>query len=167
MIMDCSPILALLALCTPAPEGPPLALSLAPEKPAITCMTKEQARATYKTSHLYWHTARHCWDDRSTAPRAIARLPKAYSNPNKLSAYADASGNDVAPLPPMPSLPSDANVEIYYPSLMRKQAEISTDLYAMQKPITQWPLMLDLDITGPDPDHGIDGCCWPSLESLR
>lgn len=157
--MDCSPILALLALCTPTPEGPPTALSLTSERPAATsCMSKEQARAAYKTSHLYWHGARHCWDASATSARRHERpvAPSRESNPHTVS---DASGN-VAPL-------SAARIEIYYPALLRAQAEITTDLYAVQRPITDWPLMLDIDVTGPDPDNGIDGCCWPPMETLR
>ena len=154
--MICTPILALLALCTMTPEPPPSALPLAAERPAIACMTKEQARATFKTSHLYWHGAKHCWDDRSVAPRAIARAPITRSQPRVLS-VADANANTAR----------EARIEIYYPALMREQAAVAADLYSMQRPITEWPLMLDLDATGPDPDRGIDGCCWPPLEQMR
>ena len=168
--MICSPILALLALCTMTPEPPPVALPLAEERPtAMACMTKEQARATFRTSHLYWHTTRHCWDDRPVGSRRYAAAPKPRSNPVNLSAapitrsqprvlsVADANANEGR----------EARIEIYYPALMREQAAVAADMYSMQRPITEWPLMLDLDATGPDPDHGIDGCCWPPLEQMR
>src|SRR5262249_39335046 len=28
-----------------------------------SCMTEAEARAAYPRAHLYWHTARHCWDN--------------------------------------------------------------------------------------------------------
>src|SRR5579871_4293816 len=27
-----------------------------------SCMTKDEARKQFATSHLYWHGADHCWD---------------------------------------------------------------------------------------------------------
>jgi hypothetical protein len=29
---------------------------------AAPCMTESEARRVYSTSHLYWHSADHCWD---------------------------------------------------------------------------------------------------------
>src|SRR5262249_7012894 len=28
-----------------------------------SCMTEAEARAAHPRAHLYWHTARHCWDN--------------------------------------------------------------------------------------------------------
>lgn len=28
-----------------------------------SCMTEAEARAAYPRAHLYWHTAKHCWDN--------------------------------------------------------------------------------------------------------
>jgi len=38
-----------------------------PSHASKSCMTLAEARAQYKTSHLYWHGAGHCWD--TTVPR--------------------------------------------------------------------------------------------------
>jgi hypothetical protein len=159
--MVCPPVFALLAMCTATPEPPPAALPMVAEPAATSCMTKEQARIVYKTSHLYWHGSRHCWDNSRGTVRLRApvnkRSPK--QNSDEVALVADANGN-AAPPPP-------GKIEIYYPALLRAQAEIASDLYSMQRPITDWPLMLDIDITGPDLEKGIDGCCWPAMETLR
>lgn len=165
--MICSPILALLALCTMTPEPPPVALPLAEE---AVCMTRAQARAKYPKDWLYWHGKNHCWDNRAPARRIIERTRAQRPEPKAASVsshhvkatqqmLADASGNTAAR--------RTAKIEIYYPALMREQAAVAADLYAVQRPITEWPLMLDLDAAGPDPDNGIDGCCWPPMETLR
>jgi hypothetical protein len=123
-------------------------------------MTKAQARAVYKTSHLYWHGSRHCWDASATLTRRSRTASTiAPSRESKPLIVSDASGNAAQE--------RAARIEIFYPELLRAQAEIATDLYAVQRPITEWPLMLDIDITGPDLEKGIDGCCWPALETLR
>jgi hypothetical protein len=160
--MDCTPFLALLGMCTLTPEGPPTALSLADEKPAVVCMTKQQARAKYPKDWLYWHGSNRCWDNipgRSHRARKPAPTsePKQASNPKTVS-VADASGNTVAR--------RQARIEVFYPAVVVEQQAIANDLYTVAKPITEWPLMMDLDAAGPDPDNGIDGCCWPPLEQL-
>lgn len=163
--MDCSPILALLALCSIAPEAPPAALPLVEERPAVaSCMSKEQARTAYRTSHLYWHGSAHCWNNspgRTSRPSTPSAASKPRSKPVTLSVVADANANPAQ----APAEPDKA--EIFYPPLLKAQAAIASDLYSMRRPITEWPMMLELDITGPDLEHGIDGCCWPPLESLK
>jgi hypothetical protein len=34
-------------------------------------------------------------------------------------------------------------------------------------PMTGWPVLIDIDGQAPNPDNGVDGCCWPSLDALR
>jgi len=160
MSSTCTGILAALALCVPTPEPPPTALPIAAEQPAGQCLTKSQARAIYKTSHLYWHTAAHCWDDKRSGGRSYPApphraAPTTSSKPPLAS--ADPNGNRVGKTP----------ATIIYPVLIQAQAAVAADIYAMQQPITQWPLLLDIDALGPDPDNGIDGCCWPPMETLR
>jgi hypothetical protein len=41
-----------------------------------------------------------------------------------------------------------------------------TDLFT-GAPITGWPLLIDIDDEAPNPNDGVDGCCWPSLDALR
>lgn len=160
--MDCPAILVALAVCSATPQTPASVLGLVEEQAAPSaCMTKEQARATFKTSHLYWHGSRHCWDNNRGAVRL--RTPTNSRNPKRQSdevaLVADANGTPVQK--------REARIEIFYPALVREQHEVANDLYLMQRPITDWPLMLDIDVTGPDPDKGIDGCCWPPMETLR
>ena len=159
--MVCPPVFVLLAMCTATPEPPPTALPLVEQPSAATCLTKLQAREKYATSHLYWHGARHCWDNNRGAVHVRlptnTRPPKHHSD--EVAVVADANGG--------PAKERAARIEIYYPALVREQHEVANDLYLMQRPITDWPLMLDIDVTGPDPDKGIDGCCWPAMETLR
>lgn len=37
-------------------------LRCAPAEASPACMTKVEARAAFRTSHLYWHGAGHCWN---------------------------------------------------------------------------------------------------------
>lgn len=134
------------------------------------CMTKSEARAAHPTAHLYWHGEQHCWDNHPSARRKAMRAlaqekPK---NDSKPHAPSDANANDLR-------TKRKAAAEVVYPVLVRKQAAIASDMYAMQRPITEWPLLLDIDATGPpelpapdfDLERGVDGCCWPPLESLK
>ena len=53
-------VLALVALSTPA---------------RAECLTKEEARSRWPTTHLYWHTEHRCWDNSrtwSSSQRALA-----------------------------------------------------------------------------------------------
>jgi hypothetical protein len=40
-------------------------------------------------------------------------------------------------------------------------------------PVTEWRVLIGIDgLIGindqlPDPNNGIDGCCWPSLDALK
>jgi hypothetical protein len=42
---------------------------------------------------------------------------------------------------------------------------VSANLF-IGAPLTQWPMLIDIDQL-PDPNNGIDGCCWPSLDALK
>jgi hypothetical protein len=169
--MDCTGILLALKLCTP-PEPPADALAIAAEQASAQCLTKSQARAIYKTSHLYWHTAAHCWDDNSSRSRKYrdgqhrASAPKSRSNPVTVSEAraqalpVDPNGNGV-------SRATSAKSEVVYPTLVAKQADVAADIYTVQQPITQWPLMLDIDATGPHSDCIQDnGICWQRVETI-
>jgi len=157
--MDCSPILALLAICTPVPDGPPKALPLADEKPAAVCMTKEQARAKYPKAWLYWHGASHCWDNIPGRRSSTARSePIPISKP---PAPSVASGSK------QPNSDQRPSHEIIYP-VLRNSLGVGPEMLTAYE-LTHWPLLIDLDEmfdTPPDPDNGIDGCCWPKLETL-
>jgi len=168
--MDCTGILLALQLCTPAAEPAPLALT--DEKPAA-CLTKSQARAIYKTAHLYWHTANHCWDDQPTRTRKYqdtshrAAVPKRSRNPEAIS---DARAQALPVDPTGNATSYRTRQEVFYPGLVAQQAEIAADIYTVQKPITQWPLMLDIDATGPRAEPACiedNGICWLTVEALH
>jgi hypothetical protein len=44
-----------------------------PSEASKSCMSKTEARDVYRTSHLYWHSADHCWDATPTRHRQIIR----------------------------------------------------------------------------------------------
>jgi len=152
--MDCTAFLAALKLCTTEPEDTALSYTKVEQ---AECLTKEQARKAYPGAWLYWHGKNHCWDNRGPAHRRPS-LPVKEKTFAKTTIVADASGNTMQRRVP--------RIEVFYPALIQEQSAIATDIYTVQRPITEWPLMLDLDAAGPDPDNGIDGCCWPPLEQL-
>jgi hypothetical protein len=163
--MDCTGILLALKLCTP-PEPPPEALAIAAEQASAQCLTKQQARAIYRTSHLYWHTAARCWDDQPTRGR------KYHVRPNAPKLKRDAgTARAQAPLLVDPAgnpASRKTKSEVFYPVLVAQQAEMASDIYAMQRPITQWPLLMDIDATGPRNETCIEdnGICWLRLEAI-
>jgi len=70
--------------------------------------------------------------------------------------------------------PKPTKIEIFFPSVVVKNnantdffigtsAVTDTDLIT-GAPITGWPLLIDIDAEAPNPNNGVDGCCWPSLE---
>jgi hypothetical protein len=168
MTATCAAVFAALNLCTAAPEEAPAPLPYSTAQQEAKCLTKTEARAAYPGAHIYWHGHRHCWDDqpgrRRIAPRAVAQARAQAPKPSRESkpeSVSDPNGNKADRLDRL-----QKSSEVYYPALIREQAAIASDLYAVQRPITQWPLMLDIDVAGPDPDNGIDGCCWPNLQAL-
>jgi hypothetical protein len=165
--MDCTGILLAMKLCTAEPEPPPLPYTAEQGE----CLNKQQARAKYGSSHLYWHTARRCWDDqptrRYTAPRALAERQRSKAPTVRIAANALADANGTPAMKRVETYEQrKAKQEIYYPALLQQQAAITADIYAVQKPITEWPLMLDVDAAGPNPDSDLDRCCWPNLQIL-
>jgi hypothetical protein len=117
------------------------------------CLTKDQARAKWPTSYLYWHTANRCWDNRKgggatyTVSRAATwgkqnslKLPK----PN-LDASANVvrhSGRPIIVDPPQPRGPN-----IFYPAVMVGTGTSDSMLtpYTMQT----WPVIVDFDVEPP------------------
>jgi hypothetical protein len=117
---------------------------------AASCLTKEQARAKWRTEWIYWHGANHCWDNvRGTAATAnkpdntvqIIRAPK----PNRAtkadkSLPLDASGNATArSISPIVQGPV-----IYYPELMGGSGTSSNMLTPSL--LYTWQPVTDFDI---------------------
>jgi hypothetical protein len=87
-----------------------------------------EARAAYPGKHLYWHGARHCWDDRGPGHAAVSKPVG--------PALPPAQIND-APAP-----------TILYPTLVMDMDPPDPALLA-SAPVSAGPLLLDVDeITG-------------------
>src|SRR5262249_32292441 len=57
-----------------------------------SCMTEAEARAAHPRAHLYWHTARHCWDN-------IPGGQQRYDEPNPDKTPQQAPKEHPAPTP--------------------------------------------------------------------
>jgi len=99
------------------------------------CLTKEQARAKFKTSHLYWHTERHCWDNQS------GRHPRPKIRPS-----IEPNGNAAPPKKPI-QVAQVIGPTVAYPTLISGGGTVN----AMLQPdaMTRWPLVADFDADPP------------------
>ncbi|MGB8394473.1 MAG: hypothetical protein WCE27_12715 [Pseudolabrys sp.] len=61
--------------------------------------------------------------------------------------------------------PKATRTEVFYPSIIVNNS-VSTDLF-IGVPLTGWPLLIDIDGQAPDPNNGVDRCCWPSMDALK
>jgi len=140
----------------------------------VPCLNKAQARAKWPTGWLYWHGSNHCWDNvpgRSHSVRKPVRAsePHSVSQPHPSSAPKHVSQPSPTSVPTADSNPSPPSVrEVIYPTL-RNILGVGPEMLTARE-ITQWPLLIDLDEMferplAPDPNSGIDGCCWPKLEN--
>jgi len=130
------------------------------------CMTKEEARAKWPTKPIYRHGSSRCWNDQTLSGRP--------STTRSANASDDAT-KTLALTIPVPR-PKPTKTEIFFPSVVVKNsadtdftgtaAITDTDLL-IGAPITGWPLLIDIDDETPNPNNGVDGCCWPSLDGLR
>ena len=142
-----------------------IALALiAPEvRASPECMTKQEARARWPAKPIYLHGSSRCWNDQPLSSRR-STTPPANTSDSATKAFAFD-----------PSPPKATKTEIFYPSVVVKNSastdfftgsSASTDLFT-GAPITGWPVLIDIDGQAPNPDNGVDGCCWPSLDALR
>jgi len=60
--------------------------------------------------------------------------------------------------------PKATKTEIFFPSVTVSD-NIGSDLF-IGAPMTGWPVLIDIDEI-PDPNNGVDRCCWPSLDALK
>jgi hypothetical protein len=129
-------------------------------------MTKQEARAKWPTKPMYQHGSGPCWNDQPTSS-PLSTTPPANAS--------DSATKTLALDPPGPR--PKPKTEIFFPSVVVKNsadpdffagtpAIADTDLFT-GAPITGWPLLIDIDDEAPNPNNGVDGCCWPSLDALR
>src|SRR5215813_12837657 len=127
------------------------------------CMTKQEARAKWPAKAIYLHDSSRCWNDQPLSSRRSTTRP------------ADTSNSAIKALALAPSTPKATKTEIFFPSVVVKNSAstdfftgtpASTELFA-GAPMTGWPLLINVDDEAPNPNNGVDGCCWPSLDALR
>ena len=119
------------------------------------CMTKQEARAKWPTKPIYWHGSNHCWNDQQLSSRRSTAPPANTSDSVNKALALDLS----APRP------KATRTEVFYPSIIVNNS-VSTDLF-IGVPLTGWPLLIDIDGQAPDPNNGVDRCCWPSMDALK
>ena len=119
------------------------------------CMTKQEARAKWPTKPIYWHGSNRCWNDQQLSSRRSTAPPANTSDSVNKALALDLS----APRP------KATRTEVFYPSIIVNNS-VSTDLF-IGVPLTGWPLLIDIDGQAPDPNNGVDRCCWPSMDALK
>jgi hypothetical protein len=98
--------------------------SSVPARASPACLTLAEARAAYPGKHLYWHGARHCWDDRGPGHAAVSKPVG--------PALPPAQIND-APAP-----------TILYPTLVMDM-DPPDPAFLASAPVSAGPLLLDVD----------------------
>ena len=119
------------------------------------CMTKQEARAKWPAKPIYWHGSNRCWNDQPLSSRRSTASPANTSDSVNKALALDLS----APRP------KATRTEVFYPSIIVNNS-VSTDLF-IGVPLTDWPVLIDIDSQAPDPNNGADRCCWPSLDVLK
>src|SRR5215468_4829396 len=127
------------------------------------CMTKQEARAKWPTKPIYQHGSSRCRNEQPLNSR-----------PSTTPSATDSATKTLALALPVPR-PKPTKTEIFFPSVVVKNSAdtdfftgkpASTELFA-GAPMTGWPLLINVDDEAPNPNNGVDGCCWPSLDALR
>jgi hypothetical protein len=129
-------------------------LLIAPDVQASPeCMTKQEARAKWPTKPTYSHGSSRCWDDKPLSSRA-STTPPAKTSDSITTARA---------LVLRAPRPKATKTEISSPSMIVNDTELFNGA-----PMTGWRVLIDIDgHQVPDPNNGVDGCCWPSLDTLK
>jgi len=117
------------------------------------CMTKREARAKWPTKPIYRHGSSHCWNDQSLSSRR-STTPAANTS--------DSVATNVLASDPL--RPKATRTEIFFPSVAVSDS-VGSNLF-VGTPMTGWPVLIDIDQI-PDPNNGVDRCCWPSLDALK
>ena len=122
------------------------------------CMTKQEARAKWPTKPIYSHGSSRCWNDQPLSSRRSTAPPAKTSDSVNKALALDLS----APRPKA----TKTKTEVFFPSMIIVNNSVSTDLF-IGAPLTGWPVLIDIDGEAPDPNNGVDRCCWPSLDALK
>jgi hypothetical protein len=122
------------------------------------CMTKQEARAKWPTKPIYSHGSSRCWNDQPLSSRRSTTTPTRTSDSATNARAFDLS----APRP------QATKTEVFLPSMTVNDIDLLNGA-----PMTGWRVLIGIDgligINGqaPDPNNGVDGCCWPSLDALK
>jgi hypothetical protein len=140
----------------------PLVIAFALIAPGVhaspECMTKHEARAKWPTKPIYLHGSSRCWNDKPLSSRRSTTPPANTSDSATKARALDLS----APRP------KATKTEIFLPAMTVKDIDLLNGA-----PMTGWRVLIGIDgLIGindqaPDPNNGADGCCWPSLDTLK
>src|SRR5947209_1017503 len=87
-----------------------LIAAMLPSYASATCLTHDQARRTFRTSHLYWHSKDHCWDASPIFARR-ASLSRPVRPPDSRTASAVAAEPSKAPAKRAPASSAASNTQ--------------------------------------------------------
>ena len=134
----------------------PLVIALALIAPSVQaspeCMTRQEARTKWPTKPIYRHGSSQCWNDQSLNSRR-STTPATNASESATKALASDALR-----------PKAAKTEIFFPSVTVSDS-VGSNLFT-GAPMTNWPVLIDVDEI-PDPNNGVDHCCWPSLDALK
>jgi len=122
------------------------------------CMTKQEARAKWPTKPIYSHGSSRCWSDQPLSSRRPTTSPANISDSATKAPALDLS----APRP------QATKTEVFLPSMTVNDIDLLNGA-----PMTDWRVLIGInDLVGingqaPDPNNGVDGCCWPSLDAVK
>jgi hypothetical protein len=136
----------------------PLVIAVALIAPAVQaspeCLTKQEARTKWPTKPIYSHGSNRCWNDQPLSSRRPTTPPSNISDNAAKARALDLS----APRP------EATETEVFVPPFIVDNS-VSANLF-IGAPMTGWPVLIDMNQL-PDPNNGIDRCCWPSLDALK
>jgi hypothetical protein len=123
------------------------------------CMTKQEARTKWPTKPIYQHGSSHCWNAQQLSSR------RSTAPPTNISDSATKASRSLDLSPPSPKA---TKTEVFFPSTIVNDVDLFD-----ATPMTGRGALIGInDLIGingqaPDPNNGVDGCCWPSLDSLK
>jgi len=116
------------------------------------CMTKQEARAKWPTKTIYQDGSNRCWNDQPLSGRRPTTPPANMSDRATKASALDLS----APRP------QATKTKVFLPSITVNDIDLLSGA-----PITDWRVLIGINDQAPDPDNGVDGCCWPSLDPVK
>jgi len=136
----------------------PLVIAFALIAPGVhaspECMTKQEARTKWPTKPIYSHGSSGCWNNQPLSSHRSTASPA-----NTSDSAAEALAFVSAPRP------KATKTEIFFPPVIVDNNVSANNLF-IGAPMTGWPALIDFDQL-PDPNNGVDRCCWPPLDTLK